>query len=60
MLLTLLYLEANALDERSKAWIRAQAIEGRFDLEHGHLPIPRFERFGQPWRSSTGAMRKIC
>ena len=39
----------DALDKRSKARIRPQAIEGRFDLEHGHLPVPRLDRLLQPF-----------
>jgi hypothetical protein len=44
--------EANALDQRSKARIRIQAIESWFDLEHRHLKVPRLERLLKPFERS--------
>jgi hypothetical protein len=44
--------EANALDQRSKARIRMQAIESWFDLEHRHLPVSRLEGLLKPFERS--------
>ena len=44
--------EANAVNERREARIRTQAIEGRLDIEHGHLPIPRLDRLLEPFEGA--------
>jgi hypothetical protein len=44
--------EANALEQRGKARIRAQTIEGRFDFEQDHLPIARLEPLLKPFERS--------
>ena len=38
----------DALDKRGKPLIRSQGVEGGFDVEQGHLPVPRLDRLLEP------------
>jgi hypothetical protein len=54
------FAEGPRARERSKTRIRAQAVEGRFDLEQGDLPVPRSNAFGSHSNARSVCTRPMC
>src|SRR5829696_7077395 len=46
--------KSDALDKPGKPLICAQGVEGWFDVEQSHLPVPRLDRLVEPLERAIG------